>query len=64
MTYALILLTPDLPELIGTFKDLASCMNVASTIDGVCIDLSELLKFNELPSQEATLVTTGVVFWL
>lgn len=47
MTYALILLTADLPELINTFNTLALCLDIAATLDGVCIELSELDKFND-----------------
>ena len=46
MTYALILLTADLPILINIFRDLTSCMDAASRLNGICIGLSELGKLN------------------
>ena len=50
MSYALVILTPELPELIGTFIDLAGCMEhaVAEKINGgVCVSLDVLDRLNE-----------------
>lgn len=48
MEHALIILTESMPELIGTFIDLAQCMIEGAKIDGgVCVTLDVLEKLNE-----------------